>query len=334
MAFKKATVDSGSVAATLTDYPSYVDLSRVGITTLAEAQSVRVYSDEAKTTELAREIVSASEMHVKIPSLTTTTEIYIDYDGVRSDYAVSATYGRNTVWSDYEAVYHMESDASDSSGNYSAGTISGAANGVMKIGNGYDFDGISDQINFGRLSGIEGVSTLTQQAWHSSDLGTDMFLWGNTLGAASSATQAYYESNPVVIFFSVESINNRMVYPVSEMTANQQHMLHLVFDGGLSGNANRYKIYQDGNDNTAAASFVGTIETAIGTRTDPHIIGLRPGATTFDLDGTFDEYRFRTSALSANWIETEYNNQNDESTFWGTWSEVSATNTSNFLIFF
>src|SRR6056297_2303141 len=115
MATKTATVNASDVAATLTNFPAYVDLSRVGITTLAEAESVRVYSDAAKTTELAREIVSASEMHVLIPSLTTSTQIWVDFDGVRSDYAVGATYGAEAVWSTFEGVWHLQ-DTTDSTG--------------------------------------------------------------------------------------------------------------------------------------------------------------------------------------------------------------------------
>ena len=95
--FKLATVNSARVPSTQTNFPAYVDLSRLGITTLAEAQSVRVYADSSKTTEWAREIVSATEMHVKVPSLTSTVTMYVDYDGVRSDYAVTDTFGRNAV---------------------------------------------------------------------------------------------------------------------------------------------------------------------------------------------------------------------------------------------
>ncbi len=120
--FKTATVNASSVPATATNFPSYVDLSRLGITTLAEAQSVRVYAESGKTTEWAREIVSVSEMHVKVPSLTSTVAMYVDWDGVRADYAVTDTYGRNAVWSDYAAVYHLEGNSNDSTANGLNGT--------------------------------------------------------------------------------------------------------------------------------------------------------------------------------------------------------------------
>jgi hypothetical protein len=138
--FKYATVNASDVPATQTNFPAYVDLSRLGITTLAEAQSVRVYAESSKTTEWAREIVSATEMHVKVPSLTSTVEIYVDWDGVRADYAVGDTYGRNAVWSDYAAVYHMDSLTTDYSGNSKTLTnTNSVANATGKIGQAADF---------------------------------------------------------------------------------------------------------------------------------------------------------------------------------------------------
>ena len=95
--FKTATVNASDVPSTQTNFPVYVDLARLGITTQAEADSIRVYAESSKTTEWAREIVSVSEMWVKVPSLTSTTAIYIDWDGSRSDYSVSDTYGRNNI---------------------------------------------------------------------------------------------------------------------------------------------------------------------------------------------------------------------------------------------
>jgi len=43
--------------------------------------------------------------------------------------------------------------------------------------------------------------------------------------------------------------------------------------------------------------------------------------------------RMAINGLSANWVTTEYNNQSDEATFWGTWSDVGGggANTTNFF---
>jgi hypothetical protein len=51
-------------------------------------------------------------------------------------------------------------------------------------------------------------------------------------------------------------------------------------------------------------------------------------------DDVLDEIRIKATVDSDNWITTEYNNQSDESTFWGSWSTVGgAVQNSNFLMF-
>ena len=40
------------------------------------------------------------------------------------------------------------------------------------------------------------------------------------------------------------------------------------------------------------------------------------------LNGQMDEVRIATAERTSNWITTEYNNQNDEATFWGTWTDA------------
>ena len=51
--------------------------------------------------------------------------------------------------------------------------------------------------------------------------------------------------------------------------------------------------------------------------------GGRPNSLAqLNFDGRIDEARMKNGALSANWITTEYNNQNAEATFWGTWTDA------------
>jgi len=166
--FKTATVQTGKVSGTHSNFPVYVDLSRVGVTTISEANSIRVYTDLAKTNEIAREIVSVSEMHCKVPTLSSTTTLYIDVDDVRSDYAVGATYGRNAVWSDYEFVFvtHNGGDT-DSSGNRT--TIKGggvsAGSASSNIGSATDFNGTTHYILFGDIDVVD----YTVQVWANAD---------------------------------------------------------------------------------------------------------------------------------------------------------------------
>lgn len=322
MAFKSATVNSSLVAATLTNYPTYIDLSRVGITTLAEAQSARFYADSGKVVEWAREVVSNAQGHVKIPSLTSTTTIYVDYDGVRADYAVTDTYGRNAVWSDYSAVFHFESDATDSSGVNSAGTVTGSTIQFEQIGNGYDFDGANDKIDFGTAEYVKSETIITQQMWMRIDVINSLQqLWGtNDIGAGNSY-QGYVNSTGSQLFIAPININNRANYSYSTLSTTVRYLFHIVFDGGQTGNANRLKIYNNGANDTGRTTYTGTVDASSTTATGNLVIGERSGGSG-DFNGGMDELRFRKSAISDNWITTEYNNQSNETSFWGTWTDV------------
>jgi hypothetical protein len=112
MATYKGTVNASDVSGSnLSDFPLYVDLTAIKTFTQAEADSIRVYTDAALTTELPREIVSTEAMHIKSSSLNGGDEYWVDFDGVRSDYASDATYGAQNVWTNgYEAVYHFQED--------------------------------------------------------------------------------------------------------------------------------------------------------------------------------------------------------------------------------
>jgi len=329
MAFKQATVNASKVAATLTNYPAYVDLSRVGITTLAEAQSVRVYTDSAKMVEIAREIVSATEMHCKIPSLTTTTTIYIDYDGVRADYAVTDTYGRNAVWADYDVVYHFDAIVSGVWVNSTGGT-NGSASTLTDVGASIPTEttgAINGGGNFGTVSNKRGIDTTiaaqlttalandsrwTQQFWFrvNGNPSTAM-IW--TEGASSSGFYNYagMNTNGTVL---TKLRGGTTQITASSFANNTWHMLHWVKNGNTS--SDRY--INAGGKQTATGSGTQT--------TDENVVIGGIDRSTFQnaVKDLIDEFRLRKSDISENWITTEYNNQSDEATFWGTWTDVNS----------
>jgi len=310
--FKTATVNASLVPATQTDFPSYVDLSRLGITTLAEAQSVRVYADSGKTTEWARDIVSATEMHVKVPSLTSTVAIYVDWDGSSADYAVTDTYGRNAVWSDYAAVYHLEADSSDSTGNGFTGTDTNVTYNAQKFGNGIDMGTTSriitsspwltDLTNFTIQSWIrpDTLTGTTSRSFFQTGTNTN-FNWLRTRGAVVYSTENNVaDSNHVIT-----------------MVTTGLQLVHYVKTGDGSSNMNAYV-----NATAGTATSISTSQAPSGFS----IINARyeSAAYSFYHDAKYDEIRIRGDALSANWITTEYNNQGNESSFWGTWTTVTA----------
>jgi len=315
--FKSATVDAASVPATQTDFPTYVDLNRLGITTLAEAESVRVYADSGKATEWAREIVSVTEMHVKVPSLTSTVVMYVDWDGVRADLAVGATYGRNAVWSAHTAAWHMQGDTS-STGTYDA-TNTGATSGVAaKIGNGYDFGGVTEDDRLETTTNAPTtLNTWTASAWVKMDTLVNYAGVFNKLSTTRDGGGANQNIICIVhndgkvganpsgswVFSSAASITTGVWYRIHWVRSGTQIE---YFVNAVARGTSTYS-----NSNTAGFKFF--IGSWVSTVND------------YRLDGIIDEVRFIQEALSANWITTEYNNQNAESTFWGTWTDAGGS---------
>ncbi len=342
--FKRATVNASLVPATQTNFPVYVDLSRVGITTLAEAQSVRCYSDSARTIELAREIVSVAEMHVRIPSLTSTTEIFVDYDGIRSDYAATATFGRNAVWSDYYAVWHLQGAAAsankvaDSTGNGRSLTEGNTPASITgRFGDsdgGYDMRGVAGDVNSNtgrdwleRASGILtdiGSNAFTMQGWHYPDI-TPVNATHLIQLEENSAT-----GRPYAAVYRLGNNDAGAGVKTSTTGTNDTPAITSAFANGVwhffafGRNASNFPFgYVNGTLTTSSTVESGSFSATSA----PFYINRRfntsyPNAQRYG-DGRYDEIRIRFSHLSENWLDTEYNNQNNESSFWGLWTDVA-----------
>ena len=323
--FKQATVNSARVPSTQSNFPTYVDLSRLGITTLAEAQSVRVYADSGKTTEWAREIVSLSQMWVKVPSLTSTVSIYVDYDGVRADYATTDTYGRNAVWSDYTGAWHLEG-TTGSTGTYDL-TDNGTTSRAGKIGDGRDFGGASEDDRLQTSTDAPTtLNTWTASAW----------VYPDVLG-------------------DYEGIFSKLSTTRDGAGANQNFILICHNDGTIGANPGGSWVFSSAAS-ISAGSWYHFQWVRSGSQIAYYVNGVARGTSTFSnsnssgfkffigswvstvsdyrLNGAIDSVRFIQSALTANWITTEYNNQNDEADFWGTWSNVATAKRGAIAAFF
>ena len=174
MPVRVATVRAADVPATQTDFPFYVDLGRVGATalTLADAQSSRWYTDTDLVTQMAREIVSLTEGHGKYASLTSTSKIAIDYDGIRADYAVGDTFGRNNVWSAYRGIYHLDG-VTDSFGSNDLVNTNSITFPAGKIGNAASAGSSNTNKKLSVASNLSvGSGDLTYSYWFRND-GTD-----------------------------------------------------------------------------------------------------------------------------------------------------------------
>lgn len=335
--FKQATVNAAKVASSLTDYPAFVDLSRIGITTQAEADSVRVYSDASKTTELAREIVSATEMHVKIPSLTTTTVIYVDYDGSRADYSVTDTYGRNAVWSDYKIVVHLNESSgtrTDSCGNDNLNDVNTVPSATGKVGaNGANFTRAnSERLDTTTANVSSGDVPLEMELWHKTSLTGTYRVISSLVVTGSGGGRWFFEiqlgsDNYMDTEMGFVNGGNQGVWYVADTsTVTDGNWHHWVAKVRNTGGKAQIKLYRDGvllatvNHASLTYSLPATMQAFTVGATKNYT------ATTYThySTGDIDESRLRAGTVTTDeYTTTSYNNQSDEATFWGTWTNVS-----------
>ena len=323
MAFKKLKVKVGQVTGTHTNFPTLIQPSLItglGSITLAEAQSARFYSDVGKTTEIAREIVSADEIHVKVTSMEALAEIWMDYDGIRADYATTNTYGAEAVWADYAGVWHLNSVV-DSAGNnadlstFGGITVGGYSASLPFGGNATDFDGSNDYLTAPDSAFTNvGTGDFTTQAWIRPNViqFQPYFVKGGRTGGEDSYAQDFYNISGNGRFgFLLQDTSSGFTnfIPTTNYSVNQWYYHTTTFDRSASGT-----VYIDGS---SIGSQSLSSETGDVGGTDPLSFGIRrPSSPISFLDGQLKELRLLKSVLSANWITTEYNNQNANGSFW------------------
>jgi hypothetical protein len=91
------------------------------------------------------------------------------------------------------------------------------------------------------------------------------------------------------------------------ISADAWHHLTVVFDGSLSGNANRLKVYVDSVQQTL--TFSGTMPSTLPTVASPQMIGnMNSSWTTTGLfNGKIDDVRIYSDALSSDEVTKNYN---------------------------
>ena len=332
--YRALTIDKTKVPNTnRTDFPVLVSGTYSWLATVANGGKVQhasgydvaFYSDAALTTQLKHEIerwiATTGEVvyHVKVPTVSTSvdTVIYIAYGdaGISTDQSDAVN-----VWdTNYKGVWHFPNGttltALDSTANDNDGTISGATATTGQVGGGANFDG-NDTIAKTSAT-LDMASAVTVEAWFKlTSLSSGSFsrlvehgplgsgpwteyalnLWND-----AGVYQWYFELSP--------GGTNQSLGKTGISTGTWYHAVG-VYDG-----SNKY-IYHNGSQAaTSAASG------AFPAHNDITTFGYRDGPSQY-FNGVLDEVRISSVARSADWIATEYNNQNSPSTFYAVGAEV------------
>jgi len=308
------TIDYTKVPGDLTDYVGLIvpdgsaGYAELYALCLEGGGDIRLFKSD-DTTELAREVVTFSasaetgEIHYRYAgtlSSSVDTDIHVYADGSSADYAVTATYGRNNVWTDYRGVWHMQADGTDSTGNLN-NTDNSLSFAAAKIGSGATYNANGDRVTTTTSTGSANVYSIDTWAKWTASTAFPIFTWTDTGGDTNSGYQILLQS-------TTAGKVGVLAGPTSATTVNNGAWHKITVTG--NGPTNAGEIFIDG-----ASDVTGTAFNFGATNLFP-MLGRNAGAVKLSWNGELDEMRWRLSILSANWITTEYNNQNSPTTFY------------------
>ncbi|MHA2328071.1 MAG: DUF2341 domain-containing protein, partial [Candidatus Hodarchaeales archaeon] len=334
---KNITIDYNKVSGTQTDFPVYIDLYDSDLQDDAQASGNDIFFTNASGHILDHEI----EMYNRVYNSThahlvawVKTDLSNSQDTIISMYYGNPTAGNQenptAVWDkEYVGVWHLNEetgDSQDSTSYGSNGVISGGVtqNVVGQLGRGYDFDGTAgttvdfdDPID-GHLD--FGTGNLTVSFWYNVDQSTGDYQMPLYKGGSSNGISGYeFETSSAAETLTFYSGDGTQTYSCGwpEITFDTWHYI-VGMDDRL---ANYIRIYQDSvNIGNTDISSLGNVDSSY------HLV-LSPNSYPFD--GMIDEVRLSKSIRSDAWIQTEYNNQKDPTTFYSVNTKENSPITEN-----
>jgi hypothetical protein len=255
---------------------------------------------------------------VRLPSLSTIldTKISIYYGNA----TMSTRENPTGVWNtNYEGVWHLSEEPNgtiyDSTSNNHDGTPHSSMNSADQIegqvDGSIDFDGSDDNINMGSSIDISSSSfSLSTWAKRGSSSGSDIFFQQGPAGVNTGLHVGFRSSNVFTFAFWADDLDTSQSY-----TDTDWHYWSCTYDASTKAR----KIYRDGVNvasDTAANHFLA--------QNDPFYLGY-DGMVSEGFHGQLDESRLLNIALSSDWINASYINQNDPEGFYSIGKEISVS---------
>ena len=306
-------------------YPCLVDESQVNADFWANVENgggdIRCTTDAAGTNQVPIEVVTCNTsteklelwVYLQIHS-STVKDLYIWYDADRTHTQPDEAdqYGRNAVWADYEAVYHLEESsgsALDATGNHDgtytkvSGTLPNPVTG--KIGSGQDFEYSDSQyIDIPDESDFDFTTSITVECWASVESLSGV--WPPLVTKGDSTWRLHNYNGTNFARFTCSGLSGDTN---ATTTTN-------IADGSLHYIAGRYDgsnmaAYCDGSkeDNNSASGSIDTDD-------QPVRISQNSEHAERFWDGVIDEVRISGSALHDDWIKLSYYSQNSTANLW------------------
>ena len=311
---KAITIDHTKVAGNLTNFPVLINLptdSDLAANAQASGNDI-LFTASDGVTKLNDQIESytsatgALVAWVQVPSLSSTadTTIYMYYGNP------SAASQQNAagVWdTNYKGVYHLPNGTTlslaDSTSNANNGTNAGATAGSGQIYGGAAFNGTNQDFTT-TATGFPAINgSMTISGW---------FYVPSSAGFATRDIATLYSSGSTTADqFRITASGTLQVSEwggtiaitgTKTITTNAWHYGVFTYSGTTAS------LYLDGQLDTSA-----TVSVQAGTASSL-LVGTYGSGEYWN--GSIDEVRVSNTARSAQWIQTEYNNQASASTFY------------------
>ncbi|MBO6792303.1 MAG: DUF2341 domain-containing protein [Balneolaceae bacterium] len=318
--YKPITLNGSQIQGTHSNFPVLINITDPDLAANARSDGFDIVftSSSSSTTILDHEVESYNSstgqlrVWVKVPSLPDAgTTIYMFY----GNSGINSSQSTPNTWSNqFRLVNHMGNSLNDASPNTKNGTNFGSLVTTGKIGNARNFDGLDDYIAIDDFYNTTGIQQTTVSAWiKTSDGGNQIIAsydrneyWRLEINGNGGGTgQIGWDlltSAAQIDFGSSSTVNN-----------NAWRYISAVYNNG------NVRIYIDGvqNTSTTSGSSFGTGNTRygyVGVGSESTVFNGNKGPSNY-FNGDIDEFKISNVARSANWIATEYNNQNAPNTF-------------------
>ena len=348
-------IQNSQVDANLTNFPvlvtkdtlptEIIDADHAG-RAQSDGGDIRFSSDAAGSTQLACEVVRWSqnndpslgdaEIWVKVPTVNgaSDTTIYIWWKagggGGETQPAAGDTYGSQNAWNaNFLSVWHLHQNPAGGAPQMSDSTVTakhGTTAGTMvagdsvsgKIYNAVNTDGTDDEIDFGTMTSMDALATMTAEVWINPDAvsGAHHF-WGKSNGTTGVTAQLVLRPGGEVRFnmYYGAAMHYGETPAATVAAAGGWYHIQCAYNGAGAANADRLKIWVNGVAQTLA--FSGTIDATLPTNAAVHFtIGQNDRAANDELyDGQTDEMRYSDTNRSVDWLTASYRNQNNPNAF-------------------
>ena len=331
---KDITIDHTKVAADLNNFPVLIDITDTNLrdNVLSNGNDI-VFTIGGNSVDHEVELFEQSTGHlvawVKVPYLSSSVDTVITmHYGCENAPPVPSS----RVWTDYATVQHLNQDPTgvnyDSTSNNHDGTSYGGLGTsdlvTGQIGNAIDFDGSDDVISIGQIDTDEWTQ-FTMSAWFYRTVDKDARVFSKSTTTTSTGhimTLRLDPTNHVTTRLWANPQSSGVSYSSSATASNfTWHYVSWSWDPSRTGH--EVLAYLDGNL-IIDQSYTGT---SIYDSDAMFVIGNNDLLNSRYWAGIIDEARLTTLVRSEAWIDTEFNNQNDASSFYTVGSEMTTPDT-------